>query len=750
MEELTPEQLANLSPEDQAAYLSMMEEEKAYQQSIAGGEEAPEEVLEQPPVPQPEEGFLDSATKTAKKIIEPVLEYGSAFEKGVEQGYLSGGAEETRAALSSEDYETAKKEEEKKFKESEETYPGTTALGELTGSVLQGATISALTGGAALPASVVNVLSKLSKANKAVQTITKIAKPVARVAKTAAIGALEGSAQAALKSEKSLYEQAKENFKEARKGAELGAVVGGGLETAAKVTKGAGGMVGDFISKKIDEGKLMPSAKPIREGWRLGKLGKGISSEASLKAPAQNLMNILEKKVQPKVVSSLREVKDLRNYLLSNINKPIDIDDIVESGVSKLNSQGHLDATKFADYIKNRYKTIKQSLPQMTDPYGQPTGVAPKIPLMDAKIFVKELQDELDSKPQLNENFKNIVSDIRKTVDSMIDSTITDADAAEAVIKSPEATLGFIKLLREASPKSLSEDILNLVKPNLQVKNSQQAAKRAKELSESIVGKYKTSIDQLSKGLNGMSSQEQISAVAKILEDPRNKLIIQEAAKNLGPIKILDGKMRNILSAHELLTGKSIAKTDIEKIDNVMELFKNISGQTKEGVSADITKATYDKAMDLLGSALPEVADDIEKVIKPAVNEMFMVRYLHGIGFDPALKDTIAVQKVLGSGAKLATQAANLSAQVLDAAKKGVSGPIVGLPTSFALRPTVATLRTIKNMVDSQKGPIPKIISEQLQTALNSQDEGRRIAILNTLMSYDYFRNMVKDINVEE
>lgn len=247
-----------------------------------------------------------------------------------------------------------------------------------------------------------------------------------------------------------------------------------------------------------------------------------------------------------------------------------------------------------------------------------------------------------------------------------------------------------------------------------------------------------------------MSSQEQISAVAKILEDPRNKLIIQEAAKNLGPIKILDGKMRNILSAHELLTGKSIAKTDIEKIDNVMELFKNISGQTKEGVSADITKATYDKAMDLLGSALPEVADDIEKVIKPAVNEMFMVRYLHGIGFDPALKDTIAVQKVLGSGAKLATQAANLSAQVLDAAKKGVSGPIVGLPTSFALRPTVATLRTIKNMVDSQKGPIPKIISEQLQTALNSQDEGRRIAILNTLMSYDYFRNMVKDINVEE
>lgn len=750
MEELTPEQLAKLSPEDQAEYLSMIEEEKAYQQSLGGAEEVPEELPEQPSVPQEEEGFFSSATKTAKKIIDPVLEYGSAFEKGIEQGYLSGGAEEARAALSGGDYETIKKEEEKKFKESEAEYPGTSIAGELVGSVLQGATVSALTGGVGLPASVVNVLSKLSKANKVMQTVSKIAKPVTRIAKTAAFGAAEGAGQAVLKSEKSLYEQAKDNFKEARKGAELGAIVGGGLETAGKVIKGTGGAVGDFISKKIDEGKLMPSAKPIREGWRLGKLGKGISSEASLKAPAQNLMNVLEKKVQPKVVNSLREVKDLRNYLLSNIDKPIDIDDIVESGVSKLKAQGHLDATKFGDYIKNRYKTIKQSLPEITDPYGQPTGLSPKIPLMDAKIFVKELQDELDSKPQLNENFKNIVSDIRKTVDSMIDSTITDADAAEAVIKSPEATLSFIKLLREASPKSLSEEILKDIKPNLKFKTQKEAQQRAKQISEDIIGKYKTSIEDLFKDLKGMSSQEQLSTVAKIIEDPRNKLIIQEAAKNLGPIKILDGKMRNILSAHELLTGKSIAKTDIEKIDNVMELFKSISGQTKEGVSADITKATYDKAMDLLGSALPEVADDIEKVIKPAVNEMFMVRYLHGIGFDPALKDTIAVQKVLGSGAKLATQAANLSSQALTAAKKGVTGPIVGLPTSFILRPTVATLRTVKNMVDSQQGPIPKVISEQLQTAINSQDEGRRIAILNTLMSYDYFRNMVKDVKIEE
>lgn len=756
MEELTPEQLASLTPEEQEEYARMMEEERAYQQSLLQGPVSPEEEAAAQNIPEEvpqDEGILSSIASTAKKVASPLMEYGGALEKGFEQGLLSGGAEEARAgivAATGGDYESAKKEQEAAFKESEEEYPGTTFLGELAGSVAQGAAISAATGGAALPASVANFLSKLSKANKAMNVISKVAKPAARIAKTAAIGAAEGVAQGALKSEKSLYEQAKEGFKEAKKGGALGAVLGGGLETAAKVTKGTVGGVGEFISKKIDEGKLPPSLRPIREGFRYGKKGIGVSSEESLKRPVKNLMNVLENRVQPKVINSLREVKDLSNYLLENVNKPIDIDEIVESGVSNLKSQGHLDANKFADYIKNRYKAIQQSLPEVTDVYGQATGKAKKVPLSNAKMFVRELQAELDSKPQLNENFKNIVNDIKKNVDSLIDTSITDADAAEAVLKSPEATLGFLNLLRNASPETLAEDVLNKVKSNIKIKNPQEALKKAKETSKKIVENYKSPINDLLKDLDNLPYDQKLSEVANILKDPRSKLVIQEAAKNLGPVKILDGKMRNILSAHELLTGKPIAKTDVEKIENVMELFKTITGQTKEGVSADINRATYDKALDLLGAAIPEVADDIDKVIKPAALDLFMIRYLHGIGFDPALKDTAIVQKVLGPGAKIATQTANLATQAIESAKKGVSGPIVGLPTTSMLRPTVSTLKTLKNVVDSTKGPIPKMISEKLQAAINAPDEGRRIAILNTLMSYDYFRNMVKDVSLEE
>ena len=755
MEKLTPEQIANLPPEQQADYLKTVAEEEAYQQSLLQGPVSPEEEAAAQQVPEqiPEEGFLSSVAGAVKKVAEPLMEYGGALEKGFEQGLLSGGAEETRAAAlaaAGGDYESAKKEQEAAFKESEEEYPGTTFLGELAGSVAQGAAISAATGGAALPASVANFISKLSKANKAMQVISKVAKPAARIAKTAAIGAVEGAAQGVLKSEKSLYDQAKESFKEAKKGAALGGVLGGGLETAAKVTKKAAGGVGDFISKKIDEGQMPPSLRPIREGFRYGEKGIGVSSEESLKRPVKNLMNVLENKVQPKVVNSLREVKDLSNYLLENVNKPIDIDEIVESGVSNLKSQGHLDANKFADYIKNRYKAIQQSLPEVTDVYGQATGKSKKIPLNNAKMFVRELQAELDSKPQLNENFKNIVNDIKKNVDSLIDTSITDADAAEAVLKNPEATLNFLNLLRNASPENLAEDILVKLKSNVKFKNPEEAVKKAKETSKKIIENYKSSMDDLFKDLDSLPYDQKLSEVSNILKDPRSRLIIQEAAKNLGPVKILDGKMRNILSAHELLTGKSIAKTDVEKVENIMELFKTITGQTKEGVSADINRATYDKALDLLGSAIPEVADDIQKVIKPAALDLFMIRYLHGIGFDPALKDTAIVQKILGPGAKIATQAANLSAQALQAAKKGVSGPIVGLPTTTMLRPTVSTLKSLKNRTDSMKGPIPEMISERLQAAINAPDEGRRIAILNTLMSYDYFRNMVKDVKLEE
>ena len=749
MVELTPEELANLSPEEQAEYLKLVEQEKQYQQTLQ-----PSAQPEEPKKPaQEEKGFLEKTYSIVKPFVKPIAGMAAAAEKGFEQGLLSGGAEEARAgALSVSpdiDYKTALKEQEAAFKKSEEERPISTFAGELAGSVAQGAALTAATSGLALPAAIANAMSKISKINKAAQLAFKIGKPVTRIAKTAALGAAEGAVQGVLRSDKSLYEQAKEGFKEAESGAKSGAVFGAGLETAGKVLKGTAGKVGDVISSKIDEGSLSPSIRPIREAWRLGQRKIGFSSEESLRRPVKNLMKVIEKKIQPKIQNSMREVKDLSDYILQNVPKKIEIEDVVESGVSKLKSEGHLDANKFADYISNKYKAIKQSVPPSVDIYGQQTGAVPKISLMDAKLFIRDLQNELRSKPQTHASFQDTINKITKQIDSMIDSNLTDADAVEAVLKDPEQTINFFNILRKSSPENLAQKELQNVTGILQ---NSKALEKAKKTSEKIAGKYKNNIDSVMKNLDELPTESKINQMSQLLENPKSRAILEEASKNLGPVKILDSKMKNILSAQELLTGELFPKTDVEKAEQVMEIFRIISGQTKEGVSADVSRATYDKALTLLGTAFPEVAEDLNKIVKPITDDLFMVRYLHGIGFDPALKDTAAVQKVLGPGSKLAAQGANILAQTLESAKKGVAGPIPFIPSTTILRPTKSALESSKTMLESimkkvnpEAGPIEKMISERLDDALKSTDEGRRLSILNILMQYSKFRNMVKE-----
>lgn len=704
--------------------------------------------------PVEEEGLLSQIGKTLAPLKEPLKNYGKAFEKGAEQGLFSGGAEEVRAffgsATGDQDYEKIKKQQEESFKKAEEEYPIPTFLGEAAGSIAQGAAITGLTSGLGAPVAITNALSKLQKASKLAQKLAKPAGLAARIAKTGAIGAAEAGAQAVLRSEKSLGEQAKEGFEGVGSALKSGAIVGGGLEGAGKLVKGVGGLGGKIITKKIEEGKFFPSARPILKAVEFGKKGIGFSSEESLQRPVQNLVKVIEEKVAPSIRNSLRDVKEVSNYLLENVQKDIDVDDVINSGVSKLRSEGNIDASRFADYISNKYKFLLKSLqPEdlVKDSLLPPVPVT-RIPLAQAKLLVRDINNELKAKQNLSETFKNTISNMAKTIDSTIDSAVTDRDAAEAVLKDPEITLKYLRILNQASPTTLAEDILSKMDSNFKLKNPEDALKKAENLSKNAMDKSKKALNEVLSTL-GEDKENQITEVTKILQDPRNKLILQEAIKNLGPIKILDGKMRNILNAQEILTGKSLPKTDVENAENVIDLLRVISGQTKEGISADISKIKYDKALNYLATAIPEVADRIEKEVRPAADDLFMVRYLHGLGFDPALKDTAIVQNLkLGGIAKTTAQAANIAAQITESAKKGVSGPILGVPTTTMLRPTVSAIRSLKNAIDYLGGGKEyKWISDRLQDALNAPDEGRRIAILNTLMSYESFRNLVKENN---
>ena len=740
MDELTPEELALLTPEEREEYLSLVQDQESSDSITTAPQPA-----DLKPIESPKEDILSKAYGFIKPKLEPILEVGAAVEKGFEQGVLSGGAEEARAAamsaMTGRDYESIKKEQEELFKKSEEENLLSTAAGELLGSVAQGALVSATTGGAGLPVSIANSLNKLSKVNKAAKLAFNVIKPTARIAKTAAIGGAEGALSGTLRSEKSLQEQAKEDFKEAKQASLSGAALGTGIEGAGKIIKGSIGAAGDFLSKKIDEGKLFPSARAIREAWRYGKKGVGFSSEKSLNRPMESLMKVIETDIQPKIQKAMRDTKDLSDYILKNAPHRIDIDEPINSAIAKLRSEGNLDANKLADYISNKYKAIKKAAEPPVGVTGVLGETPSKIPIMDAKLFIRDLNNELKSKPQMHATFQETVRKVTKDLDNIIDSTVTDNDALELVLKDPEQAINFFNILRNTSPSALAEQELKKVSS---IMTEDKAIKAANKLAN-VIGQSQKSINSILDKLDELPMEAKISQMADILKNPSSKNILLEAGKNLGPIKVLDNKMKNILSAQELLTGELFPKTDVEKAEQVMNLFRIISGQTKEGISADINKAKYEKAMDFLSAAFPEVSESIYKKVKPVADDLFMVRYLHGLGFDPALKDTAVVQKVLGPATKLTAQAANIAGQTLRAAEKGISGPVVGIPTTTLLRPTKSVLETLQKKVEGRPGPISKMVNDRLKDALNSPDEGRRIAILNTLMQYSYFRDLVKE-----
>jgi hypothetical protein len=142
----------------------------------------------------------------------------------------------------------------------------------------------------------------------------------------------------------------------------------------------------------------------------------------------------------------------------------------------------------------------------------------------------------------------------------------------------------------------------------------------------------------------------------------------------------------------------------------------------------------------------PEMADKIEKKITPILENIKYQRYIMGEGFERGSKDSGIIRGVVGDVGKLAAEGANLAAQTLKAGAEGKAGP---LPlTSTILRPTTSVFQSAKTVVDDvlQARPESKVwqtISDTLEKALNEKDENRRAALLNTLMQYESFRNII-------
>ena len=208
--------------------------------------------------------------------------------------------------------------------------------------------------------------------------------------------------------------------------------------------------------------------------------------------------------------------------------------------------------------------------------------------------------------------------------------------------------------------------------------------------------------------------------------------------------------MKYFLNASEKLGDINISgKTEAEKLKDVEKVFRNILQQPKDTIGGFLNTRRYDAAMKDLTKADKGLADQIDAVVKPIVKELEVKRVVFGEGFEKGYKEGGFIKKTLGDIGNLAIEGANLTAAAAKAAREGKTGPVPFLPTSTLMKPTVSVLSTTKNIIDKELSRNPKnktmaMFSGMLKNAIEQQDEGRRAAMLNTLMQYPTFRNLIK------
>ena len=293
---------------------------------------------------------------------------------------------------------------------------------------------------------------------------------------------------------------------------------------------------------------------------------------------------------------------------------------------------------------------------------------------------------------------------------------------------------------------SIKETLEDLAERNVEL--SADTKKALFGAAKSIKEKVDSSIDS--------------DVASKILEkNPELKAIFQKIVERSpktnpeqlqNPIKFLNSKMKNVLDASEMLGNVNPSlKSEAQRLKDVQKIFKNIISQPKDTSSGFLSEESYNKAMDSLKQAFPDLESKIQGKIKPIVEELDFQRYIEGSGLDRGVKEGGLIKKTVGDVARLGAEGANIMGAIGSAARRGEAGPIPFLPTTTILKPEVSLLSSIKSQIDKKLATQPnnksfQILSESLQSAIEQQDEVRRAAILNTLMQYPTFRDSINKI----
>jgi hypothetical protein len=700
----------------------------------------PEEQLELQQLEQ-EQSSLGSQYEQLKNQIQlqnqpvqeaPETDTIEALARGTAQGLTFDTADEITAALesglTSKPYEQALKESRAEYKASEEQYPISSVVGGLAGGIGQAAAVGALTGGTGAVAGAAQTGSKLAKLGSLAKSalLPSVEKSAIKNIGTAArTGALMGGLTSIGASEKDGLER----FEDVPGGALTGGIVGGVLGGAVEGVKGAAGAIGGKLSKAADEGSLPFSFRKIRDLWRSGKEGQGYVTEKELRGIDEKFQDAAEESVNL-IQSNLDNLRTIKNRILENVEEPISVNSPISNllaGLQKSASENLADAEPALKRVEGLYQGKMNAI----------VNEAGDISAKSANDLASQLEDYIQSNPEISSEVKTLFKNTIKDIKLNLRYSVKSEKAYMALKDSPETSDLYKKYIQEIPDSALeTSDALSPDEKKFftNLKASITRKSKTPEFKKQQDEMYQEALKEVKKRrTTKIKTKEMKPDEAPMYEDLKKEIqgIMQDAASN-NPLAKLDVMMHNILNASESLGGVTRGEgTALKRKFKVFDVMRGVTSETGSGQKAFMR---YEQAISDLEKSSPKLAAAFREITEPRIIELENKKFLEGAKLGEGAKEnTVIKQFVTGPATQVAGQAANIMAQ------PGFSLPRLG----------VTGLNYMKQQIDNRLAKSPesityKTFSESLQRAIESKDEARRAAILNTLMQYKAFREMFK------
>jgi hypothetical protein len=700
----------------------------------------PEEQLELQQLEQ-EQSSLGSQYEQLKNQIQlqnqpvqeaPETDTIEALARGTAQGLTFDTADEITAALesglTSKPYEQALKESRAEYKASEEQYPISSVVGGLAGGIGQAAAVGALTGGTGAVAGAAQTGSKLAKLGSLAKSalLPSVEKSAIKNIGTAArTGALMGGLTSIGASEKDGLER----LEDVPGGALTGGIVGGVLGGAVEGVKGAAGVIGGKLSKAADEGSLPFSFRKIRDLWRSGKEGQGYVTEKELSGIDEKFQDAAEESVNL-IQSNLDNLRTIKNRILENVEEPISVNSPISNllaGLQKSASENLADAEPALKRVEGLYQGKMNAI----------VNEAGDISAKSANDLASQLEDYIQSNPEISSEVKTLFKNTIKDIKLNLRYSVKSEKAYMALKDSPETSDLYKKYIQEIPDSALeTSDALSPDEKKFftNLKASITRKSKTPEFKKQQDEMYQEALKEVKKRrTTKIKTKEMKPDEAPMYEDLKKEIqgIMQDAASN-NPLAKLDVMMHNILNASESLGGVTRGEgTALKRKFKVFDVMRGVTSETGSGQKAFMR---YEQAISDLEKSSPKLAAAFREITEPRIIELENKKFLEGAKLGEGPKEsTVIKQFVTGPATQVAGQAANIMAQ------PGFSLPRLG----------VTGLNYMKQQIDNRLAKSPesityKTFSESLQRAIESKDEARRAAILNTLMQYKAFREMFK------